>query len=101
MKRASSTSPMLGITTVIKLPMQNREIKMRSKLRFGRADPTIAKAGAPSTTPSAYAEMAYPADAGVTLIELANCGNMPMIANSPVPTTKVQAISVIMAAPTP
>ena len=63
-------------------------ISATSRPRRGHLAPKKASTGAPTTTPTAYAEMRWPAAGIDTPTPPATCGSRPIVTNSVVPMAK-------------
>src|SRR5699024_5707283 len=71
--------------TVAKLPSTNSPRNSNNARLRGNRVLNAVNNGAPTTTPSAYADTRYPADGTEMDSPSATCGNSPMITNSVVP----------------
>ena len=81
------------------LPTAKAAISATSRPRRGSRAPRKASTGAPTTTPTAYAEMTWPAVGIETSTPSAICGSRPIVTNSVVPIAKPPIASARTARP--
>ena len=86
--RARTSIPYDVASALTALPAAYATISATRRPRRGRLAPRKARTGAPITTPTAYAEMMWPAVGIETPTPSAICGNSPMTTNSVVPMAK-------------
>ena len=79
------SSPKSPASALSALPTAKAAIKAISRPRRGSRAPRKASTGAPTTTPTAYAEMTLPAAGIETSTPSAICGSRPIVTNSVVP----------------
>ena len=91
--RAATSRPKDGASTVATLPTVKATIRPISKVRRDIRAVRAAMSGAPTTTPSAYAEITVPAVGSLTSRAPAILGNRPIATNSVVPIPKPPSAS--------
>ncbi len=86
--REATNSLKLGAKTVPRFPRVKATISASNNILRGTRAARAAMVGAPTTTPSAYAEIMWPAEGSEIPIVVAMSGNRPIDANSVVPIPK-------------
>ena len=98
--RATTSSGNDAATALSRFPSVNADMSARSSALRGIRAASTASSGAPTTTPSAYAEIRCPASGMVAPRSPATSGRMPIVANSVVPIAKPPSASASRLMPT-